>query len=130
MVYSRADGLLQSTRPRHGLLGMDIAQVDAHDHEGIEPQAGLVKVDLCDMPIDLAGDRRMGNGLHDVGLVGTDALALLQDPTVFKHQAHLIRVRLLDGEDVIPRLVDELRQSPRATARVPAHEEQAPDGLC
>ena len=43
---------------------------------------------------------------------------------------HLLLVRLLDGEDVVPELVEECRQLPRAVASVPAHEQQAPDGLC
>ena len=42
----------------------------------------------------------------------------------------MLFVRLLNGEDVVPELVEECRQLPRTAAGVLTHEQQAPDCLC
>ena len=81
---------------------MNIAEVKARGHEALEPQAGLLKVDLRDAPRDLVVGR-MANCKHFVGLAGNSALVSLQDTIVRGQLGHLMQMRLLDGADVVPK---------------------------
>eukprot|EP00974_Lingulodinium_polyedra_P095420 9246862-Lingulodinium_polyedra.AAC.1 len=68
------DGILHGLRPRHGLLGMDIVEAKARDHEAAEPQEKRREEDLRDVPMDLVEDRPVANGTHLNELVGSNAL--------------------------------------------------------
>ena len=47
-----------------------------------------------------------GNGWHLVRFEGSNALALMQQPRVLVQLDHMVLMRLLDGEDVVPELVE------------------------
>ena len=104
----RIHGFFQGKRPRHKPLGVNIAEVEAHDHEALEPQAGPWKGDLCDVPTDgLVGP--MADGSRFARLADSNALVLLQDTTATVLQlAHLVLTGFLDGEKVVPVLLDDI----------------------
>ena len=103
--------------------------MEAHDCEAIEPQSDNVKACLRYVPPDIVAES-IGNVLHLVRFAGNNALVLMQGPSVLVQLEHLVLMRLLDGKDVVPELVEECRQLLRAAAGVPTREQQAPDGLC
>ena len=88
----------------------------------LSPKRAFFEEDLRDAPPNLVV-APMANGLHLVGLAGSSALVRLRDPTVPVHMDHLARMRLLDGDDVVPHLAEDCRQLPRAPAGVLTHEE-------
>ena len=95
----------------------------------LSPKAWPLKQDLRDVPMDgLVSE--MGDGLNLARLADCNALVLLQDKIVGVVQlGHLVRVRFLDGEEVVALFNQDCGQVSRATACVPAHEEQSPGRL-
>ena len=74
--YGSVYGLMQGRWPRLCSLCVNVAEVEAHDYEALEPQSRLIEK-LSDVPLDLVV-AAMVYGLHIVGLAGNNALVTMQ----------------------------------------------------
>ena len=124
--YVTVYGILQGQWPRLCSLCINVAEVEAHDYEALEPQSRLIKKLKDVSPVVVVA--AVADGLRFVWFASNTAPVTLQDPIVQLQLQHVMFVRLLNGEEVVPFLVDDCRQLPRAATGVPTHE-QAPDCL-
>ena len=100
--HGSIQGIRQCRRPRHNSLGVLATEVNAHDHEAREPQAGMLKVDVCHQPRHMFVDL-WAMSSTSCGKQATMHWFSSKDKIVSRPQLkHLLHMSLLDGEGVAP----------------------------